>query len=1466
MEDNKEELGLPQGETEIQKPVVVEEKPKEHKRHPLSNRLSEIKSDLEARQQRISLLIETVFAPEEEKEIPTPPVSHEELMSIHQQLIKDKSLSPRDFLSRGVKVARKSDKLARTTSEEIDNITDQHRQKKYELQRLKPKRRSGLKRVLTPIENLRLSRRKKQLEQEIARLNAREIWQKNTLETARSVKESIRQKQEERLTTLIEAEIMPIREKLVEFIDQVTSDPVFLSEIQSHYISETIAPSIDKLVANGRIKKKDAREFYSALENFLVHRDEPEEGNKERLLEFFSERGFQSIRDDCELLLTQQDEHRLKRLASHVIGNNLTSFQQEVVKQHMGIDFALWNINPLFNKVRYGEGYEDNFEQMNMESFLSDRRNLKLWRALKKSESINTTFGEEISELDDKIYTTVLTKSLTDAHGNYIDALAYYPTPEAIRNLVLLASADYGNYRTVHANWTLTKLAKKEDWSDLLSEAEKTYPQLARLRPTLENWSFVDYLSHPEIRSLITDLSLSILNEEEDGDLITLARESLPNSLLLTRLTEKGFISEQQADILREVSEIVTDIHKELREKPFKETWKEVWVEEYFFLNAIRKNSLSIITNEKPDLESAKQIMALENLAILAQAIKENRENNSILKYLTSREIVNLTQQNISREQIKLLTEAFEYLPNLLENDKLRELLAENYEQFLNEKGLEFLRNMTEKYQGLEDQLIIVSKLVAEQRLSQTRALELPEKIKDLLESEDFQLASKFAEILLIDNEQVVFFRKSLEKYEGLRDHLEEALDAISKGEISKEIVLQFPDHAPLLMDKNWLATARFIFHHGNELIKDASDIKFLNRLAGEYGNTAQSLIEGYLKCLTEETISTNDKQLVLNFLQQIRVISPTILGGYKEAINTGKESIYIAGLKSIAEKMTGAELITDEERNNPYFQDLLRHVYPNNAGNWTSYENNDGCQDRGQDLTQFKIEPRYIIDLLSASEIKIRKGEVMDAEGVENLKDQILSLFRETEQYGFDKTRMLEELNADLDTKVKGIVEAGGFQGIDLETINTIEEKMFLLLADSVYGTESINDTELKDLLIKYEFATFEDIRDYVAGTSDRISRANNQDYALLCELHTFYSDRIKEVNRRLAQTASKNPSINAAMSRYFEKLTRDTLEAQNLERIHRLQIDRLGSSDSFVKQIGKALVRKTGRKYTPQQIRRIIKLYETFTGGLREKTTTSEKPRTRAFYGQLKTQRERTIQTVKELTGIELTPEDIHLDEINVQELLETQQNIVKGEYGEKQFAAYTIQRFIDLFGEEKDKIEEELGKFESTSGQKRERLFGYITKSKESANARMTGGVCVAGDEKQWDLPNYFQMVFQDPDNYRCQGLILMHHFTEDGKRILNLSLNPSSTYLYSVDESAMFEGVIKSLGQFASNNNFDIITVSTSPTIRTNRGGEFQKAIDERIAKANEKFKLSKPQTFSYRPSYVLQNLEVIWRRK
>jgi hypothetical protein len=740
-----------------------------------------------------------------------------------------------------------------------------------------------------------------------------------------------------------------------------------------------------------------------------------------------------------------------------------------------------------------------------------------------------------------------------------------------------------------------------------------------------------------------------------------------------------------------------------------------------------------------------------------------------------------------------------------------------------------------------------------------------------VLTDKDYKKFSEFSKKLAFE----LFSENGMFKNDDRTITQDSFLKLLANDPKKRELLLQINELSPSLLAKENAPLFNYFIGKFDTLAKDGADLKFINTIIGRHGKTSHQIVIDYVRCLESGYISNNDKQTVLEFTERFRILSPELMKEYMNAKKYGNQEVFITHLNSLTEKMIGSESISEEERKQSFYQDLLREVYPNNSGNWTTHESNWSCADRSSDMKEFKTRPRYEIDLMSAAEIKVKGGESLDGAGIAKIKENVLEYSRLMEGFGYDSEKANEYLGQELDKCLEKAKAAGGISGMESGADLSVTEKLYMAVMDHMYGTKSASLEEIKKLMILYEFSNFEDVRDYIQETSDRVGRSPNPDYALLCELNTFYSDRIKEVSRRVVESAHENELLARFSEDHFQNFSKKRRVEQRENMANQSQLGKLGLTEEFLKQIGRTLEEKTNKTYTRDQLRRIVRLYEGISRGMPERTSASGKKRTRAFYGQLKAQRNKTFQAIKKLTGAEIDPKEIHLDEVDLDGLIRTEENLEADNYDEKQFANFTAQKLIGIFDEEQRFMEGELGKFESASGFEREILHAYITKTKESANARMVGGVCVSGDNPQksgetcmWNLENFIQMVFQHPENQRCQGLVMMHHFADakEGKT-LAVSLNPSSTYLYSVDEKALLRGIMNALIDFAENNGFSRIVTSKNKAIRTNRtGGGFENEMDKLISEVGEEHKFQEPQTFSFSPSYQLQEMDVVWKKK
>lgn len=1441
-------------------PVVENEE--ESALNPLVSKLAQIRANNNTRRDKLSQLLDITVSSEERNTFEQIPY---DLIPSQVAELSQSELSPAEYLLKGKQLlisaeqARKkiTDELATTETEYLSNseAINTINTKLTELNRS-----NGLKRMMSIFDKKRLNQQIEQLERKVKENRTHSSSQRQSVDQVGTVENSIRQKQQEVILSEASSEIRAVKADYETFLEEVFQDGSISREIQDAYINDVITPLVDK----SQIPPDKREAFYASLKNYLQDGTSSEKERQAMLGQIhtiISEHEFYYIRNACQSLLNGQEREIITRLVGLVAASDMTEIKS-AVSSKFNEDFG--------NQLENALNFDDDFGKVIVSALKRNGKNnypdMTIWEALRSSTTAEKLFGDVIRIEDERIYNTALTKSLTDLHGEDIDMLVYYPRPEAIRNLIILAAAESKNYRTIHANQALSILAKKSNWQDILDQAEQVYPTLKTSRQILDNWKYDFPDNNPGVQVAIQDFAASFLeDEQQDKTLTDLAIESLSNSFLLEDLYKKGVIPEIEIiNALKEVTIVLENIENDINNITKDCTY---YVIADSFRNVIRRNLFNLIHKQVDEAQIS--LDSIKRLATLAQSIVASKTDYSALAYLSDIHLIKkMEAASISDEDITILLSAYKECPALISNKKLLGYFCDRFE---GAETVSFFKDASIAFDGKEEQLVQIIKIVGDGVIDHKRALELPNKASDILISHVYHLACEYPNLYLATDTDVDFFRKMTEAYQNNDDIFKNVSRITSEGKLSRELASAFPQQASALMKDTMKEVRSFVLFNTESLIKDGTDLKFLNTIVGEFGKKSDIILKGYLECLQSGTITTAEKDLVLEFVRQFRVVSPLTLGGYKEAKEARHEKVYIAQLTSIAEKLTGAALVTDQERAKPYFKDLIKHVYSNNSGQWSNFESNDSCSDRNSDLSEFNIKPRYELDLLSQSEIKIKNGEELDTEVQEEVQKPIYAVWNSMNEKGFDYPQIKADLGEVLENRLNQIVAQGGLEGLNLDSVSTPEERLFLILTDSIYGSRTFDSQVIKNLLITYEFANYEDITEYIAGTNDRVSRASNQDYALLCEVGAFYSDRIKEVNRMLIEKVWKNPEIAKLMPEYFKKIAQETVSEERKDKINRLQVDRLGSSDTFIRQVKKTLEKRRGKKYELDDVRKIIQRYETATGGLTEKESASNKPLTRAFYGQLRSQREKTIEAVRQFTGEDIDPAKVHLGELDLQQILDAETSIREGKYDEDEFASYTVQRFIDLFEDEKIKIEGELDKFESTSGKQREVLHGYITKTKESAHARMVGGVCVAGDNPAknsnrniWDMPNYFQLVLQEPDTLQCQGVVLLHHFNENGRKVLAASLNPSSTYLYSVDENALFSGIMGSLEQFASENGFDVITFSRNKAIRTNRtGGQFEKAMNEKISQVSKTFVFDTPQQFSHHPNYQIQDMDVVW---
>lgn len=643
--------------------------------------------------------------------------------------------------------------------------------------------------------------------------------------------------------------------------------------------------------------------------------------------------------------------------------------------------------------------------------------------------------------------------------------------------------------------------------------------------------------------------------------------------------------------------------------------------------------------------------------------------------------------------------------------------------------------------------------------------------------------------------------------------------------------------------------------------LTDDRNIAFLERFVGQFSKRSGEMASGLLACFRAQPphLTPENKDGVWLYFENVRYLTPRLYAEYSEARD--KEEFF-AEVESLISGMVTSGADSKVVKAHRLYDDVLKSIYTNNSGTWGEDSRVVNSPDHTDHLAAYNYKPRYTLDMGASTDLVLKEGRTLDLGKLDPVKKQFYAWSESWQQMDFDNVAMLADIERRIDEQFKKIPEVPWAR-----TADTVEQKLFVLMIVAIKEPQFAD--EVKNLMIGYQFSKYEDIRAYIKGTTDRVAGARNADYAYLGELHAFFGDQIKEVSRKLIEEVGKEKWLAGVLPGIFS----DFASRGQRQQIDRLNPKRELDMDSFRQQISSVLAGgKKGKLRTNDE-------------GAPIHNWSAAKEMVRAKRGRL--------ARIAQAAGNEqyTDPARIHLGEITLEELMGTEANMQSGKYNPERFSKYIAQKMLDIFNPEKKMIEEELDKFqtvprevlvavkkgetEDSQGVKTQsfapkKLYGYITKNSTSAHARKVGGVCVSGDRKQWDDPAYLQMALHDPEDLSCKGCILMHVWEHDGNKYLIASLNPSSSYLYSVDEKSVLEQINAQLIDFAKENGIKGVGYSTNVNIRTNRtGGEFERAMKTEIAaasktfgpKAQLKFATSKP--FSYNPQYSVDDVDLIW---
>ena len=259
---------------------------------------------------------------------------------------------------------------------------------------------------------------------------------------------------------------------------------------------------------------------------------------------------------------------------------------------------------------------------------------VQLWTRLKKTNSAKAVFGAELVRQDEEQYAYVLENALSDSNGHIVDLLAFYPTAESIRNLVLIAAAGGSSHRTVHANRTLQKLAKQPEWSSQVEDLISVYPEFSSDAHLLRTWNLGDDTRYEAARLICGSYARSIIESQEPEEkLLQLSYDAIPNSQAIEVLINRKVLSIDEANTLQQARRILVEVERERFEARQRDP--EVKHVQSVYFKRMLDHLLTSLLKCSPEIINEDLVVLKSSYLQYAEKIIESAQDYDALSYLS---------------------------------------------------------------------------------------------------------------------------------------------------------------------------------------------------------------------------------------------------------------------------------------------------------------------------------------------------------------------------------------------------------------------------------------------------------------------------------------------------------------------------------------------------------------------------------------------------------------------------------------------------------------------------------------------------------------------------------------------------------------------------------------------------------------------------------------------------------------
>lgn len=513
---------------------------------------------------------------------------------------------------------------------------------------------------------------------------------------------------------------------------------------------------------------------------------------------------------------------------------------------------------------------------------------------------------------------------------------------------------------------------------------------------------------------------------------------------------------------------------------------------------------------------------------------------------------------------------------------------------------------------------------------------------------------------------------------------------------------------------------------------------------------------------------------------------------------------------------------IPDDLRKDPQYLYYVKRIFP--EGNYSNHEKNLACGDKLEHLKDYKFETEgYPTEMTGLLGYKMKEGK---KENIAQLKAYKARLQRISE---FIRSRGPNnaELKAVFEKKVDQMFETkADIKFKEIKKLTVREQMLILFLGEVIKKSKEtdeepyIQDTEIADLIVEYKYAYHDNLEEYVRRTADESKKfkdETSQHFNEWRELSTIYGENFKHILKH----------------DIFDNLTKESRNKEKIEEI-----------------FGTLLPKEEQRDLKDNQRANLQRTFEN------EKIPSEKK------VGVLTNQCLDIFMANLKFRNDGEKEEYINEIKLIIKDLKEN------GEFEKNYFFEHSVPQLIglrqrqlfnlnikleNLFSRDINQINKEIEKFEEIveveaketqmggekhkhieKSAKKRRIRGHITKTKESANARMGAYLCIADDPEMWSDPNYFELVMKDEETGKCVGLTMYKKIdAKDGKKYLWFGPNPFEGFLGQVSSDICYKYQYERAVKFAEENNFDgVVIPSEDGQILgqcTNRGGNFPDLI-------------------------------------